>query len=233
MKFWTYGEIRTKVERDLDLEGETFVQPSEMLGYANEAVDEVERQIHTLYEDYFLTKSTISLVSGQENYGLPSDIYAMKIRQLLYRNGNQVWKLNRMKNWHKFGIYESEKAVASATQQYGYFIMNSTPGNPEIILSPTPTEAGSYIQLWYIRNANELTTDASICDIPEAVNYVMAYMKMKCMEKEPHPNMQKAIQDVEQQRADTLKTLADMYADNEDNIEPDYRLYQDMTGGLI
>jgi hypothetical protein len=233
MKFWTWAEIRTKVERDLDLEGETFIQPSEMLGYANEAIDEVERQIHTLYEDYFLKKATITLVAGQENYALPTDIYAMKIRQLLYRNGNQVWKLNRMKNWHKFGIYESEKAVPSATQQYGYFIVNSTPGAPELILTPTPTEAGSYIQLWYIRNANELTTDSSVCDIPEAVNYVMAYMKMKCMEKEIHPNLSKAVQDVEQQKEDTLKTLADMYADNEDTIEPDYRLYQDMTGGII
>lgn len=232
MKFWSWADIKAKVERDLDLEGETFIQSAEMLGYANEAIDEVERQIHTLYEDYFLKKSTITLVPGQEAYSLPDDIYAMKIRQLLYRNGNQVWKLNRMKNWAKFGSYEAEKAVSSGTTQYGYFIVNSTPGSPELVLSPTPTEAGAYIQLWYIRNANELTTESSICDIPEAVNYVMAYIKMKCMEKELHPNLQKAIGDVEQQKEDTLKALADMYADNDDTIEPDYRLYSDMTGGL-
>jgi hypothetical protein len=67
--------------------------------------------------------------------------------------------------------------------------------------------------------------------MPEAINYVMSYMKMKCLEKELHPNLPKAIQDVEQQKADTLKTLSDMYADNEDTIEPDYRLYSEMTGG--
>lgn len=233
MKFWTWAEIKAKVLRDLDLEGETFIQPEEMLGYANEAIDEVERQIHTLYEDYFLKKTTISLVAGQENYAIPSDIYALKIRQLLYRNGTQVWKLNRMKNWTKFGAYESDRAVSTGTQQYGYFIINSTPGNPEIVLSPTPSESGDYLQLWYIRNANELVDESSVCDIPEAANYVMAYIKMKCMEKELHPNLQKAVSDVEQQRVDTLKALADMYADNEDTIEPDYRLYQDMTGGNV
>jgi hypothetical protein len=56
---------------------------------------------------------------------------------------------------------------------------------------------------------------------------------MKCLEKELHPNLPKAIQDVEQQKADTLKTLSDMYADNEDTIEPDYRLYAEMTGGEV
>lgn len=233
MKFWTWLEIKTKILRDLDLEGETFIQPDELLGYANEAIDEVERQIHTLYEDYFLTRATITLVAGQETYDIPSDIYALKIRQLLYRNGTQVWKLNRMKNWTKFGDYESERAVSTGTQQYGYFIINTTPGAPQIVLSPIPTEAGPYVQLWYIRNANELTGDSSVCDIPEAVNYVMSYIKMKCMEKELHPNLAKAIQDVDQQKEDTLKALADMYADNDDTIEPDYRLYHDMTGGIV
>ena len=232
MKFWTWQEIKAKVLRDLDLEGETFIQPEEMLGYANEAIDEVERQIHTLYEDYFLKKTVITLVSGQEAYDIQDDIYALKIRQMVYRNGAQVWKLNRMKNWTKFGEYESEKAVSTGTTQYGYFIINTAPGQPQIILSPTPTEAGPFVNVWYIRNANNLESETDVCDIPEAVNYVISYIKMKCMEKELHPNLQKAIADVEQQREDTLKTLADMYADNEDTIEPDYRLYHDMTGGL-
>jgi hypothetical protein len=230
MKFWTWGEIKAKVLRDLDLEGETFITPDEMLGYANEAVDTVERTIHTLYEDYFVTRGTMTLVPGQEVYAIPSDIYALKIRQIIYRNGTEVWKLQRLKNWHKFGVYETEKANFSGTQQYGYFVINSTPGAPEILMTPTPTEAGSYLYIWYIRNANELTTDASICDIPEAVNYVMAYIKMKCMEKEMHPNLAKAIQDVEQEKQETLTALAEMYSDNENDIEPDYRLYNEMTG---
>ena len=233
MKFWTFGEIKAKVLRDLDLEGESFITDIELLGYANEAVDTVERTIHMLYEDYFVTRGTMNLVPGQELYSIPSNIYALKIRQIIYRNGTQVWKLNRLKNWHKFGIYETEKANFSGTQQYGYFVINTTPGAPEILITPTPTEAGSYLYIWYIRNANALINDASICDIPEAVNYVMAYIKMKCMEKEMHPNLAKAIQDVEQEKQETLTALAEMYSDNENDIEPDYRLYNEMTGGAF
>lgn len=229
MKFWTWAEIRTKVERDLDLEDETFITPTELLGYANEAIDEVERQILTLCEDYFLTRGTISLVSGQEEYDLPTDIYAMKIRQIIYRNGSQVWKLERIRDWSKFLSYELDKAFSTATQQYGYFIVNQTAGSPKLLLSPTPSEAGAYLQVWYIRNANELTVDASVCDIPEAVHYVMAYIKMKCMEKEMHPNLPKALSDLQAQREDTLKTLTEMFPDNENTIEPDLRIYNDMN----
>ena len=79
MKYWTWAELKDKVQRDLDLEGEVFINETELLGYANEAIDEVERQVHTLYEDYFLTKAVISLVDGTEEYALPTDIYAFKI----------------------------------------------------------------------------------------------------------------------------------------------------------
>lgn len=230
MKFWTWGEIKGKVLRDLDLEGETFITPTEMLGYANEAIDEVERQILTLCEDYFVTRGTITLSPSQEEYSLPTDIYAMKIREIIYRSGSQVWKLDRLKNWHKFGVYENGKATQGG-QMYGYFILNTVPGSPKILISPTPTESGSVLQIWYLRNANELVDDASVCDIPEAINYVLAYIKMKCMEKEFHPNLPKAIQDVEQQKVDTLATLSEMYQDNDNYIEPDYRLYSDMTWG--
>jgi len=122
-----------------------------------------------------------------------------------------------------------DKAAGSAGQYYRYFILNSVAGSPKILLSPTPTEAGSYLQIWYLRNANELVLESDICDIPEAVHYVMAYMKMKVMEKELHPNLAKAISDVEMQKAETIKTLSGMYPDNETTIEADTRIYDDMN----
>jgi len=229
MKFWTFGEIRQKVERDLDLESETFITPEELLGYANEAIDEVERQILTLCEDYFLTRSTLSLVAGTEEYSLPANIYANKIRQIVYRNGQDVWKLRRIRDWEKFAVYESEKINTATNSHYGFFLLNSVAGSPKLLLAPTPAESGPYLQVWYIRNANELCLDTDICDIPEAVHYVMAYMKVRCHEKDMNPNLGKAVADLALQREDTLKTLAEMVPDNENTIEMDTRLYDDMN----
>lgn len=227
--YWTWGQIKAKVERDLDLEGESFITADEMLGYANEAIDEVERQIHALCEDYFLTRAPLTLVSGQENYALPANIYAMKIRALVYRSGTNVWKLERLRDWHKFEHYEVEQTGQSGQAQYGFMIVNTTPGAPEILLAPTPNESGAFLQLWYIRNANALVDDTSVCDIPEAVNYIMQYIKTRCYEKEQNPMLQKAVSDLEVEKQTTIATLSHMIVDNSNEIEPDTRLYDDMT----
>jgi len=229
MAYWTFAQIRDKVERDLDLEGENFITAEEMLGYANEAVDEVERQIHNLCEDYFLTRGTITLVNGQEEYALPTDVYAMKIRSIVYRLGTSVWKVERIRDWHKFEQYEVHQTTQGDQIQYGYFIVNPTAGAPRILLAPTPNEAGSVLKIWYIRNANTLVNDTDVCDIPEAVNYIMQYMKVRCYEKEMSPNLPKAAADLEMEKQTTLATLSQQVVDNSNEIEADYRLYDDMN----
>ena len=52
-KYWTLGQIKAKVKRDLDIESEVFIQPDELIEYINDAIDEAESEIHSLYEDYF------------------------------------------------------------------------------------------------------------------------------------------------------------------------------------
>lgn len=229
MAFWTWSQLKAKIEADLDLEDEKFIPESELLGYANEAIREVSRQVHTLYEDYFLTRTAITLVSGTEEYDLPTDIYAMKIRGMVYRNGTSVWKMKRIQDWRKFEEYEFDKTNLTQTALYGFFILNAVAGAPRILITPTPNENGAYVRLWYIRTANELTTDSSVMDIPEAVNYVIQYVKMRCYEKELHPNLQKAIADVEAEKQTTLETLANMVPDVDNEIEADTRIYEELS----
>lgn len=227
--YWTLLEIRDKIQRDLDLEGETFINQAELDSYINEAIDEVERQIHTLNEDYFVTRTTISLVSGQEEYSFPTDVYAMKIRGIVYRNGTTVYQLQRVKDWRKFEEYELLKAGTSYNALYGYMLVNSTAGSPKILLAPTPLENGAYLKVWYLRNANRLSAETDVMDIPEAVNYVIQYAKVRCYEKEGHPNLQKAIADLEMEKADTIATLSNIFPDTQNELEADMRLYNEMS----
>ena len=229
MAYWAWSDIKAKVQADLDLEDERFIPESELLGYANEAIREVSRQVHTLYEDYFLNRATITLVNGTEEYDLPADIYANKIRGMVYRNGSSVWKMHRIQDWRKFEEYEFNNTNLNGTFIYGFFLLNSTAGSPKVIITPTPNENGSFVKLWYIRAANELTTDSSVMDIPEAVNYVVQYIKVRCYEKELHPNLQKAVMDLEQEKQTTLGTLATMVPDMDNEIEADTRLYEEMS----
>ena len=66
MKYWAWSEIRSKIEQECDLEDEDFVRRDELLAYCNEAIDEAEAEIHSLYEDYFLKKVDIAVASGNE-----------------------------------------------------------------------------------------------------------------------------------------------------------------------
>lgn len=232
-KFWTLAEIRAKIERDLDTEEETFVTQTELDEYINEGIDIAESEIQTLYEDYFLTKSTLSLVSGAEEIDLPTDIYAHKIRRIVWRKGSDVYTVDRIRDWRKFEEYAVERVTESSTV-YSYFLINSTPGAPKILLSPPAQETDSTsASIWYLRQANRLSADSDVCDIPEFVYFVIQYAKVRIMEKESHPMLQKGMTDLVMLKERMTATLTSMVPDDDNEIEPDYSHYMMATGGII
>lgn len=222
MRKWTWSEIKTKVERDLDLEGETFITEDELLDYANEAIDEAEAHIHGLYEDYFLAYESLALVSGTSEYDMPSDIYANKIRRLIYDDGSETYDIRRIKNLSEVPYFDN-------IVQYKYLIVNNSTG-AKIKLYPSADEtSSSNVTVWYIRNATRLTSSTSECDIPEFVHFVMQHMKVRCYEKEkgtPPMIMQKAMSDLNAQRNLMISTLTNMVDDRDTEIEQDLTHYE-------
>jgi hypothetical protein len=229
MRYWTWSEIKQKVENDCDIQDETFIQPNELLGYVNEAIDEAESEIHALYEDYFLTKSDIVVASLDEELAMPTDIYAQKIRKIIFTSsgGGSTYSVDRMKDWHKF----EEKALTDISQTsdlYKYFLINETAGSPKILLVPKMREAGT-MRVWYLRNANRIYTDTDICDIPEFISFVIAHMKVRVFEKEGHPGLPGAVQNLAMERERMNGVLAQMVPDADNEVEMDLRLYEEMN----
>lgn len=141
MRIWTYEEARRKVQKDLDLEEELFVTPSEMLGYFNEAIDEAEAIIMKINEDYFLTEAPILLVAGRAVYSPPDNIYAMKIRKLRYQNGSIYYDVKRMRDHRKFGDIADFDFASSGTDDFMYYIRNDSANGFKIVLSRKPEES--------------------------------------------------------------------------------------------
>lgn len=227
-KYWNWGQIKAKIRRDLDLEAEVFVRPEELCGYANEAIDEAEAEIHGMYEDYFLSRRTIDLVEGQEEFDLPDDIYAHKIRRIVYNDSSQVYTVTRIQDWKKFEQHNIT-SVFSTTDLYQFFFLNTVPGEPKILLVPRSRDVGPYLNVWYLRQANRLEEDSDICDIPEFYNFIFQYMKVRIYEKEGHPNLGKAVSDLEQQRRQMTSTLAQIAPDAQNEIEMDSSFYEEMN----
>lgn len=232
MKFYTWAEIRAKVERECDLEDEDFVRPEELLDYANEAIDEAEAEIHGLYEDYFLSETPPIPVVANDTVidmvtNLPN-IYADKIRKIIFTSGGgSVYPVTRLKNESKF----EEKALADVqptSDLYKYMLVNTTPGAPEIQIVPKIHEAGN-MKIWYLRNANRLAVDTDVCDIPEFINFIFAHMKMKVFAKEGHPGYPEALERLERERERMLGTLQARVPDADNQIELDTSIYDEMS----
>lgn len=226
MRSWTYTEMKAKVLNDLDLNDEDFIPAAEMLGYFNEAIDTAEAHIHTLYADYFKTEAYLALVSGTSNYALPSDIYANLIRGIIYNSGSIIYEIKRLKSLQQIPYFQTG-------DEYRYEPNNSAASGYKIRLYPTPSETSSTnITIHYIRNAMQLVDDDDVCDIPEFANYIMQFVKVRCYEKEGHPNVLKAMADLEKEESLMVSTLTNMVDDEDNLIQPDFGFYQDYDADL-
>lgn len=222
MQLLTWAQIKEKVENDLDLIEETFITPTELLGYANEAIDEIEALVHTLYEDYFLTSQAVTLSLSQTSISMPTNIYANKIRQIFFDNGSQKYEVMRARSLAEVQFVES-------TDFYRYIPVNPSAGAQALKLFPASRDAGSFMTIWYLRNANRLSVDADVCDIPEFGHVIIQHMKVRCYEKEGHPNLPAAVAKLEQLKKLMVETLTNMVPDENTLIPPDLSFYRDFN----
>lgn len=127
--------MKAKVVGDLDLEDETFILSDEFIGYFNEALEEASGEVILMNQDYFLTKYYMPVVSGTRRYILPPNIYATKIRNIMYTSGAIIYEVRQYRRRQKF------ESVAY-TEQYGtsddyrYLLWNDVPGQAILEFHP-------------------------------------------------------------------------------------------------
>ena len=233
MRAWTYAEIKNKIESDLDLMGELFVTPSEMLGYVNEGIDQAEAEIHKLgaEDNYFLTRAHIPLIEGQSEYSLPENIYGNKIRKIIYSKNTRIYPIKRFRGQEMFEEMAASLLNPAQTQDLKYVITNnSAQTGPQIVFFPPAMETEpTAVTLWFIRNANRVLVDADRIDIPEFTSFVIQYAKVRCYEKEMHPNLSTAVQILQAERQLMVDTLSEMVPDDDNRIVSDVSHYTEMV----
>lgn len=215
-------------EGEMDLAGTDFVDEEEVKGFANDAIDEAESLIHTIYEDYFLDKAYLTLVNGEEDVDLPTNIYAMKIRAIIYDNGSSVYEIKRIRELKKFLQYRLAKQNTGTSGTYSYFLTNATAGEPKVTFSPPAQEDSTEnVEVWFLRNANRLTFPEDKCDIPEFVQFIYDYVRVKVYTKEGHFALPVAQQALAETRQRMIATLTEMVPDNDNEMQPDLSFYRE------
>lgn len=230
-KFWTWAELWAVISDECDVADEDFVDKDECREVVNRAIDEAEALIQNMYQGYFLAKDDITLVSGTDEYELPADVYAHKLVDLIYKNGTTVYRVERVTSLDKFIQYRVAIAngLTSTTDRMRYFVVNNVSGEPRVLFTPPVSESGQYVEVWYYRNANRLTEDGSVCDIPEFANFVLSRGKEYVMWKAGAGSArhQAAVAESQRWRDDMIVTLREMVADGSTNIEEDTSHYEE------
>lgn len=232
MQFQTLTQIKQRLWDECDIEDEGFIDSTELLAYINAAINDTESIIHSLYEDYFLAKTTITLVSGTQTYSAPSDIYSTKIRSLVYNNtGTSVqYEVKRIQRLHQAAEYSE-----SLQAPYRYIVTNSLADGIKINLFPVPAESGAFLDCWYIRNARTLSSNSDECDIPEFIEFVFSNVKWRIARKEKFgQDLETAQKEFLLQRELLERTLTDMIPDESSNvILKDMSFYNDFDSPMI
>lgn len=226
MKRWTWLEMKTKIKNDLDLNDEGFITETELLGYVNRAIDEAEQIFMQIYDKYFEYEATISLVSGTDEYAFPSDIYATKALLIQYSNGSQKYPVERIRNL-------KDIAYVQDNERYRYRIVNDPTDGFRIKIYPTPTETSTNMTIYYLRNANEVTADSDVIDLPEASGYIEQHTKDSCRNKEMGTMFSAPPSEALQRQESLLRaTLSDMVPDEDNRIYADTSFYEDVEDGF-
>jgi len=230
---WTLSDIREKVESDLDLQDEQFIDPDEFKSYVNAAIREAEAEIHklNLEDQYFLSHAFLALTTGVGEYALPEDIYATKIRSIQYDREDKSYEILRFRGKKAFEDFLYWRRYGTETTDYKYMLTNVRGVGPRIAIAPKSFETSSeVVTVWYIRNALELDADTDECDIPEFINFILQFVKDACKNKEVFTPDAPPSPALEKQRQLMIDTLTEQVPDGEAGaIIPDVSHYEEST----
>jgi hypothetical protein len=230
----TLADLRQAVVNDLDLQDDDFIAATDLNRWIRDGVKAAERKIHTIYEDYFLTDVEVDITYGQTFVDYPVDIYANKIRKIVFKDGvsganvqsHEVKKVKDILNAISRDIYNDQ--TTNPILQWSP--SNSLASGRKIRLHPANGRTGKLI-IYYIRNARDLILDSDICDIDEFETYVIRYAKTLAYLKDGDPRAEDIKLLEKEIEIEITSTLSDMAPDDNNQVELDMSHYKDSNGG--
>jgi hypothetical protein len=233
MAYKTKLQVVQKIERELDLEEEVFIQDEEMNDYINDAITLIEAKMNTLgfRDQYYLTRSTISLVTGQADYALPTNLYEGKIKEVVYSVGATIYKVEPMQNSASAEAIEHLNRF-STNEFYKYRIRSDAANANYFQLIPKSREtAANAIVIEYYRDLQRVSSDNDLVEVPEiALQFLYQYVKVKVLEKEGHALLGQAKADLEAIEEEMVSTLSGQLVDDSQNLlELDKQIYEEFS----
>lgn len=222
----TLLEIRDQIKDDLDLQESDWKTDAQLNALINRHVKKTHRKIINIYEDYFLAPLSVALDAADDYIDYPSDIYANKIKSIHF-----TWDLNSceilpVKRFDR-ELIDSNVLNGESTSPYRRWLsVDSATDGRRINLYPSSGETGT-VNIWYIREATELSNDTDICNMYEFCDYIIQCVKTAyyALDGDPRYKIEKS-EELELER-DLVNTLTNMNVGNDDTVIADYSHYED------
>lgn len=221
----TVAQIEAEVRSDLDLIDEPNITAQDILNYVNRGLEIAEAEIVGIHEDYLEKSAPFTLTAGQALYDAPSDLYAMKIRQIVYHNGAIMYEIKRIQGRKQPGkVLESDAFMQNGWLRYKIINASAAAGF-KIRLTPVPLESGTQSEIWYLRALARVTQSTDLVDIPQFYTFIVAFVKWCCADKEHSPFVADLEKQMQNMRDEMVETLEGMVPDDDTEIEMDMSHY--------
>ena len=176
MRNVTVASVLAQARQRADVEAETDRFPdSELVTYISASWAELYNEIVLLNNDTYLSSFSISIVSGQDTYALPSDF--LMDRGVDFSTAGYTYNLSR---W------------AFEEREVYQFVGNYTYGMPtayrilgqNIIFKPAPNANSTTARLWYYPAPAVLTASDSVNGFAGFEEFLVADVALKILEKD-------------------------------------------------
>jgi hypothetical protein len=155
------------------MENTQFVTDAELITYADQAYREFYDLLINTFKDYVVKQTSITLISGQDEYALPADLLKLRLVRLVGVSAKPLVL-------RKFNLEEISRLTYSF---FGYPVRYIT-YNHTIRMVPTPTNGGT-IEMWYIPTATKITAANQSIEVYNGYDeYVAVLMAMRMAQKE-------------------------------------------------
>lgn len=237
---WTLDRLTTKIQRDLELHAEIYVQPDDIKSFINDAIDDAEELIINSFSDYFLTFQDYTVATGDSYLEFPDDIYEMRTRGLYYDKQEFAQGSGASSgDWYKVKKMMLEQiAEVGSNDFYQYRNVNSQANGPRIYIYPSIREDSTgRFRLWYIREAARLNESLDVLERGLRPQYIISHAKVSVLQKEGSDMLPLEISRLEAQTKKMLDSLSRVSDDNEDSyLRPDneslFEAYGDGIGSV-
>jgi len=227
----TLLEMKEKIKSDLEMREEQYLPDSDIVKLINDAVSDAHKNIVRVYEDYFLSFHSQELLATQSVLALPPDIFADKIRAMIYRDG----AIQTSSITCEFGKVKSLRDALNirnvASDSTGamrlWMITDQAVTTRSVKLIPETGKAG-FVDMWYIRRPAIMVNDSDICPIPEFSDYVVQKAKVAYYRNDGDPRYQTEKAELLELQEQMINTLSNRTLGEDDNvIKRDVSFYED------